>query len=77
MTQGLKIAPVCFLFCALGVLLLKKGAGQPGWLFDWHTDTPYLPWLLLLLACAAASYVITLQRKLDCVPPASPTCCFP
>ena len=43
MTQGLKIAPVCFLFCALGVLLLKKGAGQPGWLFDWHTDTPYLP----------------------------------
>ena len=68
MTQGLKIAPICFLFCALGVLLLKKGAGQPGWLFDWHTDTPYLPWLLLLFACAAASSVFRST---------SPTCCLP
>ncbi len=68
MTSGLKFAPVGILICALGVLFLKQGAGQPGWSFDWHTQLAYLPWLALLLCAGAASYGIAVRRKLDCVP---------
>ena len=68
MTSGLKFAPVGILICALGVLFLKQGAGQPGWSFDWHTQLAYLPWLVLLLCAGAASYGIAVRRKLDCVP---------
>ena len=68
MTGGLKFAPVGILVCALGVLFLKQGAGQPGWSFDWHTQLAYLPWLALLLCAGAASYVLAARRKLDCVP---------
>ena len=68
MTSGLKFAPVGILICALGVLFLKQGAGQPGWSFDWHTQLAYLPGLALLLCAGAASYGIAVRRKLDCVP---------
>ena len=68
MIRGLKLTPVCFLLCALGVLLLKQGMGQPSWSFDWHTNTPYLPWLMLLLIGGGASYVLAVRRGLDCVP---------
>ncbi len=68
MTGGMKFAPVGMLLCALGVLFLKQGAGQPGWVFDWHTQLAYLPWLALLLCMGAASYVLAAQRRLDCVP---------
>ena len=68
MTSGLKFAPVGILICALGVLFLKQGAGQPGWSFDWHTQLAYLPWLALLLCAGAASYGIAVRRQLDCVP---------
>ena len=68
MTGGMKFAPVGMLLCALGVLFLKQGAGQPGWGFDWHTQLAYLPWLVLLLCMGAASYVLAAQRRLDCVP---------
>ena len=65
---ALKFAPAGMLLCALGVLLLKHGAGQPGWVFDWRADMPYLPWLALLFACGTASYVFAVRRGLDCVP---------
>ena len=65
---ALKFAPAGMLICALGVLLLKHGAGQPGWVFDWRADMPYLPWLALLFACGTASYVFAVRRRLDCVP---------
>ena len=68
MTGGMKFAPVGMLLCALGVLFLKQGAGQPGWGFDWHTQLAYLPWLVLLFCMGAASYVLAAQRRLDCVP---------
>ncbi|WP_315452614.1 FtsW/RodA/SpoVE family cell cycle protein [uncultured Selenomonas sp.] len=68
MTGGLKFAPVGILVCALGILFLKQGAGQPGWSFDWHTQLAYLPWLALLLCAGAASYVLAARCKLDCVP---------
>ena len=68
MTGGLKFAPVGILVCTLGVLFLKQGAGQPGWSFDWHTQLAYLPWLALLLCAGAASYVLAVRRRLDCVP---------
>ena len=68
MTQGLKFAPVGLLLCALGVLLLKQGAGQAGWGFDWHTQFPYLPWLALLICMGAASYVLAARRRLDSIP---------
>lgn len=68
MTAGLKFAPVGLLFCALGVLFLKQGAGQAGWVFDWHTQLAYLPWLALLICAGAASYVLAAQRRLDSVP---------
>ena len=64
----LKFAPAGMLLCALGVLLLKHGAGQPGWGFDWRADMPYLPWLSLLFVCGTASYVFAVRRRLDCVP---------
>ena len=67
MTAALRIAPAGILLCALGVLLLKHGAGQTGPL-AWQTDLPYLPWLLLLLVCGAASHVIAVRRGLDAVP---------
>ena len=68
MTAGLKFAPVGLLLCALGVLFLKQGAGQAGWVFDWHTQLAYLPWLALLICAGAASYVLAAQRRLDSVP---------
>ena len=68
MTGGLKFAPVGILVCALGILFLKQGAGQPGWSFDWHTQLAYLPWLALLLCAGAASYVLAARSRLDCVP---------
>ena len=68
MTGGLKFAPVGILVCALGVLFLKQGAGQPGWSLDWHTQLAYLPWLALLLCAGAASYVLAARSRLDCVP---------
>ena len=68
MTGGLKFAPVGILVCALGVLFLKQGAGQPGWSLDWHTQLAYLPWLALLLCAGAASYVLAARYRLDCVP---------
>ena len=68
MTGGLKFAPVGILVCALGILFLKQGAGQPGWSFDWHTQLVYLPWLALLLCAGTASYVLAARCKLDCVP---------
>ena len=68
MTGGLKFAPVGILVCALGILFLKQGAGQPGWSFDWHTQLVYLPWFALLLCAGAASYVLVARCKLDCVP---------
>ena len=68
MTGGMKFAPVGMLLCALGVLFLKQGAGQPGWGFDWHTQLAYLPWLVILFCMGAASYVLAAQRRLDCVP---------
>ena len=68
MTAGLKFAPVGLLLCALGVLFLKQGAGQAGWVFDWHTQLAYLPWLALLICVGAASYVLAAQRRLDSVP---------
>ena len=68
MTGGLKFAPVGILVCALGILFLKQGAGQPGWSFDWHTQLAYLPWLALLLCAGAASYVLAARCKLDSVP---------
>ena len=68
MTGGLKFAPVGILVCALGILFLKQGAGQPGWSFDWHTQLAYLPWLALLLCAGTASYVLAARCKLDCVP---------
>ena len=68
MTAGLKFAPVGLLLCALGVLFLKQGAGQVGWVFDWHTQLAYLPWLALLICAGAASYVLAAQRRLDSVP---------
>ena len=67
MTGGLKIAPVGILLCALGVLLLKQGAGTPGWVFDWHVQLAYLPWLALLICAGAASYGIAARCRLDCV----------
>ena len=68
MTGGLKFAPVGILVCALGILFLKQGAGQPGWSFDWHTQLAYLPWLALLLCAGAASYVLAARCKLDRIP---------
>ena len=68
MTAGLKFAPVGLLLCALGVLFLKQGAGQAGWVFDWHTQLAYLPWLALLICAGVASYVLAAQRRLDSVP---------
>ena len=68
MTAGLKFAPVGLLLCALGILFLKQGAGQAGWVFDWHTQLAYLPWLALLICAGAASYVLAAQRRLDSVP---------
>ena len=68
MTRGLKFAPVGLLLCALGVLLLKQGAGQPGWMPDWQGQLAYLPWLALLICAGAASYVLAARRKLDSVP---------
>ena len=68
MTKGLKFAPVGMLLCALAVLFLKQGAGAPGWVFDWHVQLAYLPWLALLLCAGAASYVLAARCKLDCVP---------
>ena len=68
MTGGLKFAPVGILVCALGVLFLKQGAGQPGWSLDWHTQLAYLPWLALLLCAGAASYVLAARCKLDRIP---------
>ena len=68
MTACLKFAPVGLLLCALGVLFLKQGAGQAGWVFDWHTQLAYLPWLALLICAGAASYVLAAQRRLDSVP---------
>ena len=68
MTAGLKFAPVGLLLCALGVLFLKQGAGQAGWVFDWHTQLAYLPWLALLICAGAASYVLAAQRRLDSIP---------
>ena len=68
MTKGLKFAPVGMLLCALAVLFLKQGAGAPGWVFDWHVQLAYLPWLALLLCAGAVSYVLAARCKLDCVP---------
>ena len=68
MTAGLKFAPVGLLLCTLGVLFLKQEAGQAGWVFDWHTQLAYLPWLALLICAGAASYVLAAQRRLDSVP---------
>lgn len=68
MTGGLKFAPVGILVCALGILFLKQGAGQPGWSFDWHMQLAYLPWLALLLCAGAASYVLAARCKLDRIP---------
>lgn len=68
MTKGLKFAPVGILFCALGVLLLKQGAGQPGWVLDWRVQFPYLPWLALLIGAGTTSYVLAVRRGLDRVP---------
>ena len=55
MTKALKFAPVGILLCALGVLLLRQGAGAPGWVFDWRVQLAYLPWLLLLVCMGVAS----------------------
>ena len=68
MTGGLKFAPIGILLCALSVLLLKQGAGTPGWVLDWRVQLAYLPWLALLICIGAASYVLAARRKLDCVP---------
>lgn len=68
MTAGLKFAPMGLLLCALGALFLKQGAGQAGWVFDWHTQLAYLPWLALLICAGAASYVLAAQRRLDSIP---------
>ena len=68
MTKGLKFAPVGILLCALSVLLLKQGAGTPGWGFDRCVQLVHLPWLALLLCAGAASYVLAARCKLDCVP---------
>ena len=68
MTKALKFAPVGILLCALGVLLLRQGAGAPGWVFDWRVQLAYLPWLLLLVCMGVASYVLAARRGLDCVP---------
>jgi cell division protein ftsW len=68
MTWGIKFAPVGILLCALGVLLLKQGAGQSGWMLDWHVQLAYLPWFTLLILLGAVSYIFAARRGLDCVP---------
>ena len=68
MMHKLRFAPLGILLCGLGILLLKHGAGQPGWHFDWQTDLPYLPYLGILLLCGTVSFFLAARRRLDRVP---------
>ena len=68
MNARLGFAPAGILLCALAVLLLRQGAGQAGWHWDWQADTPYLPWLGLLFLAGGTSYAVAARRGLDCLP---------
>jgi len=68
MNAAMRFAPLGILTAALGILLLKNGAGTPGWAFDLARDLPYLPWLVLLIVLGAASYALAARLRLDTVP---------
>ena len=68
MNAAMRFAPLGILLSALGILLLKAGAGVPDWSFDTARDLPYLPWLALLFALGAASYALAARLHLDPVP---------
>ena len=68
MNAAMRFAPLGILTAALGILLLKNGAGMPGRAFDLARDLPYLPWLVLLIVLGAASYALAARLRLDTVP---------